>query len=70
MGETAQFTPFYLTELDRQLLAMSDEEFVAHDWDNLRDIIGESESPLTPLLLSSSCILFSPHDSPILFIPI
>lgn len=32
---------FNLTPLDHQLLAMSDEEFVPHDWNNLRDIIGE-----------------------------
>lgn len=48
----SQSTPFHLTELDRQLLAMSDEEFVAHDWDDLKDIIGE-------ILLPSSS-----HDLP------
>lgn len=31
---------FNLTALDRQLLAMTDEEFVPHDWNELRDIIG------------------------------
>ncbi|KAJ5662795.1 hypothetical protein N7462_011721 [Penicillium macrosclerotiorum] len=35
-------TPFNLTALDRQLLAMTDEEFVAHDWDDLKAIIGTS----------------------------
>lgn len=34
---------FNLTPLDRQLLAMKDEDFIAHSWDELRDIIGESE---------------------------
>jgi hypothetical protein len=43
--EMPQSTPFNLTALDRQLLAMTDEEFVAHDWDELRDIIGEILSP-------------------------
>lgn len=33
---------FNLTPLDLQLLAMKDEDFVAHSWDDLRDIIGES----------------------------
>lgn len=47
----SQSTPFHLTELDRQLLAMTDEEFEAHNWDNLRDIIGESSSPHSPHLL-------------------
>ncbi|KAJ5935110.1 hypothetical protein N7466_004657 [Penicillium verhagenii] len=30
---------FNLTPLDLQLLAMTDEEFVPHDWNNLQDII-------------------------------
>lgn len=34
-------TPFHLTALDHQLLAMTDEEYVPHDWADLRDIIGE-----------------------------
>ena len=34
---------FNLTPLDHQLLAMKDEDFIAHSWDDLRDIIGESE---------------------------
>jgi hypothetical protein len=32
--------PFNLSELDRQILAQTDEEFEYHDWDNLKDIIG------------------------------
>ena len=35
-------TAFNLTPLDHQLLAMKDEDYVPHDWDELRDIIGES----------------------------
>ena len=34
---------FNLTPLDHQLLAMKDEDFIPHSWDDLRDIIGESE---------------------------
>ena len=52
MGTVDSQTPFNLTALDRQLLAMTDEEFEAHDWENLRDIIGEkhfSSSPILPL---------------------
>lgn len=45
MGTVESQTPFNLTPLDRQLLAMTDEEFEAHDWENLRDIIGEKRSP-------------------------
>lgn len=37
---------FNLTPLDHQLLAMKDEDFIPHSWDDLRDIIGESEMVL------------------------
>jgi hypothetical protein len=52
----ANMTPapaFNLTDLDHQLLAMSDEEFVYHDWEDLKDIIGMS--------LSIFSTLGSPH---------
>jgi hypothetical protein len=32
---------FNLTSLDHQLLAMTDEEFAYHDWNELKDIIGK-----------------------------
>jgi hypothetical protein len=35
---------FNLTDLDRQLLAMTDDEFVHHDWEDIKDIIGMSLS--------------------------
>ncbi|WEW57114.1 hypothetical protein PRK78_002574 [Emydomyces testavorans] len=31
--------PFHLTPLDREILSQTDEEFIYHDWDNLKDII-------------------------------
>jgi len=34
-----QPAPFNLTELDRKVLSLTDEEFVPHDWENLKDII-------------------------------
>ncbi|KAJ5316554.1 hypothetical protein PENANT_c019G02704 [Penicillium antarcticum] len=34
---------FNLTDLDRQLLAMTDEEFVHHDWEDLKDIIARND---------------------------
>ncbi|KAJ5742407.1 uncharacterized protein N7511_011426 [Penicillium nucicola] len=34
---------FNLTALDRQLLAMTDEEFVDHDWEDLQDIIARND---------------------------
>jgi hypothetical protein len=33
--------PFNLTDLDRQILAQTDEEFHPHSWDELKQIIGE-----------------------------
>ncbi|KAH8690172.1 hypothetical protein BGW36DRAFT_307258 [Talaromyces proteolyticus] len=35
--------PFNLTEVDRQVLALTDDEFVYHDWDELKDIIGRND---------------------------
>ncbi|CAI7566395.1 hypothetical protein N7533_008103 [Penicillium manginii] len=34
---------FNLTALDHQLLAMTDEEFIAHDWDDLQGIIARND---------------------------
>lgn len=36
---TTQPAPFNLTEVDRQVLSQTDDEFVPHDWENLKDII-------------------------------
>lgn len=33
-------TPFHLTDVDRQILSQTDEEFVLHDWEDLKGIIG------------------------------
>ncbi|KAJ5467830.1 Protein of unknown function DUF3605 [Penicillium sp. IBT 31633x] len=40
--EAPKVPAFNLTDLDRKLLAMTDEEFVHHDWEDLKSIIGES----------------------------
>jgi hypothetical protein len=40
--EVPQVPAFNLTELDHKLLAMTDEEFVYHDWEDLKSIIGKS----------------------------
>lgn len=37
---------FNLTPRDHELLAMTDEEFVHHDWEELKDIIGKYISQL------------------------
>ena len=43
---------FELTESDRRILALTDDEFVLHDWDNLVSLIGNSPSP-PPLSLAT-----------------
>jgi len=46
--------PFPLTERDKWLLSISDDEFTPHSWDNLKQIIGEQEmagvSSISPFL--------------------
>ena len=32
--------PFNLTDVDRATLAQTDEEFVPHSWEELKDIVG------------------------------
>jgi len=39
-------SPFPLTETDIWVLSQTDEEFHLHDWDELRQIIGESSNSL------------------------
>lgn len=39
--EVREVPAFNLTELDHKLLAMTDEEFVYHDWEDLKSIIGK-----------------------------
>ncbi|KAE8354919.1 hypothetical protein BDV28DRAFT_129981 [Aspergillus coremiiformis] len=34
---------FNLTEVDRQVLAQTDEEFILHDWENLKTIIARND---------------------------
>lgn len=48
---------FHLTDVDRAVLAQTDEEFIYHDWKDLQDIIGMnilSFSPPPPVSLLSS----------------
>ncbi|KAJ6188152.1 hypothetical protein N7519_003060 [Penicillium mononematosum] len=41
--EVPQVPAFNLTELDHKLLAMTDEEFVYHDWEDLKSIIARND---------------------------
>ncbi len=39
-GANADPMPFNLTDVDRATLAQTDEEFIPHSWEELKDIIG------------------------------
>ncbi|GAA5230629.1 hypothetical protein GCM10025794_33870 [Massilia kyonggiensis] len=45
MDTTSEPPAFNLTDTDREVLAMTDDQFVPHDWDNLKDIIGMRSRP-------------------------
>lgn len=53
MPEVPEVPAFNLTELDHKLLAMTDEEYVYHDWEDLKSIIGK--------YISHLCSNNSPH---------
>lgn len=59
-------TPFSLTETDRQVLAQTDDEFVLHDWEDLKNIIGTDVishlSPKNLQLSSPSPHVFTPQS--------
>ena len=42
---------FPLTAIDREILAMKDEDFALVTWEELKDIIGNFPTPLTMSLL-------------------
>jgi hypothetical protein len=46
MGDTAkdEEAPFPLTDVDRMVLSQTDEEFVAHTWEGLRELLGTAIS--------------------------
>ena len=39
MKPIEDLAPFELSETDRQVLALKDQEFVPHDWENLKILI-------------------------------
>lgn len=45
MGDAvrAEDSPFPLTDVDKQILSQTDEEFKYHDWDELREIIDTNQ---------------------------
>ncbi|KAH8589232.1 hypothetical protein B0O99DRAFT_637162 [Bisporella sp. PMI_857] len=42
MGEITPDAPFPLTDVDRWVLSLTDEEFKYHDWEDMRKIIGDN----------------------------
>ena len=45
-AEEEEFKAFDLTDVDRWVLAQTDEEFKKHGWEELKDIIGQLERHL------------------------
>lgn len=39
-----QTVPFNLSELDREVLSQTDDEFRPHDWEDIKRIVGGSAS--------------------------
>lgn len=39
--ETGADSPFPLTDRDLWVLSQTDEEYITHDWEDLKNIIGE-----------------------------
>lgn len=37
--------PFQLTDLDREILAQTDEEYKYHDWEELKELLGTKSTP-------------------------
>ena len=42
MGDLKEEPPFPLTDTDRYVLSITDEEYKYHDWADLKQVIGES----------------------------
>jgi hypothetical protein len=45
MGNISEEAPFPLTDTDRWLLSITDEEYSFHDWEDLKQVIGWSIGP-------------------------
>lgn len=43
--------PFPLTDADRWVLSQTDEEFKKHDWEDLKQVIGELMSRMFRILI-------------------
>lgn len=49
MGDQAgEEPPFPLTDIDKWVLSQTDEEFKYHNWDELKQIIGEHQVAKLP----------------------
>lgn len=54
MASTPEPPAFNLTETDLEILAMTDDQFILHDWENLKDIIGmEVQKPKNRIVTPS-----------------
>jgi hypothetical protein len=51
--------PFPLTDLDRHILSLTDEEYIYHDWEDLKNLISRPP-PCNPLARIPSVIYIYP----------
>ena len=58
IGEKEEEAPFPLTDVDRWVLSQTDEEFKYHDWEELKEIIGEMFCLLAVTVICSSVLAF------------
>lgn len=42
VGKDHEALPFNLTDLDREVLSQTDEDFVYHDWEEMKQIVGRN----------------------------
>ena len=54
-GDKSDDSPFPLTDTDRWVLSQTDDEFHLHDWDELKEIIGELSSSISIIRASFLC---------------
>ena len=58
--------PFNLTDLDRATLAQTDEEFIPHSWEELKDIVGLCCLSSSSWMIVSRCSFGHSHKPVIL----
>lgn len=62
-GKENEHLPFNLTDLDREVLQQTDEEFVCHDWEEMKQIVGrnpQNEGPPWSISMANTSAIQQP----------